>query len=478
MNPLEPRLTELFNPTPRQRQFIEAVANHKFTLYGGAGGGGKSFILRWTLVSLLIEWAVQGITGVRVGLFSADYPTLTDRQISQMARSMPDWLGTIKTTNTDGLGFFLNEKWGGGVILLRNLDDPAKYKSTEFAAVAVEELTECEEQVFHDLHFRMRWPGIDDTKFIAATNPNGIGHLWVKNFWICSNLTPELAPYAHQFAFVPAKATDNPHVAPTYMQTLNSLPQEMRDAVRDGSWDLLEGMQFSDFKRDIHICKPFEIPSWWERWGGNDPGFNDPGVWYTLARDGDGDIYIYREWTFSRTQYSQQAKQVFEDLGKEDIAFWVTGMDAFIKHAETHKSLVDYYNEGGLTGFIRPDHGKGARANQAAVWHELLKVSPNAQGKPSSRIHIFSSCKKLIETLPALPIDPLHRECVQDCAIDHWYQASAYGLLAKVGLPNAPKPKFAPHTMGAIDGHNKRLEDEEADDPRAKAVSEFLNRRG
>jgi hypothetical protein len=66
------------------------------------------------------------------------------------------------------------------VIAFRNLDDVSKYKSAEFAAIGVDELTQNTEDIFIFLRTRLRWTGVDNTRFLAATNPDGIGYLWVK----------------------------------------------------------------------------------------------------------------------------------------------------------------------------------------------------------------------------------------------------------------------------------------------------------
>ena len=72
------RLSDLIKPTPKQRECIQATDRYRFTLYGGAAGGGKSYMLRWwCLRQLLKRYAETGIKGLRVGLFSVDYPTLS-----------------------------------------------------------------------------------------------------------------------------------------------------------------------------------------------------------------------------------------------------------------------------------------------------------------------------------------------------------------------------------------------------------------
>lgn len=461
-----PKLTELFNPHERQRAALDAMARSKYLLYGGAGGGGKSYLLRWALLCLLLEWSAKlDLRDVRVGLFSSTYRTLIDRQISKIGKEMPEWLGEIKDTQRDGLGFFLRPEYGGGGILLRNLDDPTKYKSAEFAAIAVEELTENPESTFHDLRFRLRWPGISDTKFLAATNPGNIGHAWVKNFWINQAFPPEMQKIAPLFAYVPAKSTDNPHNEESYNDELDSLPPAMRAAVRDGSWDVFSGQAFDEFRRDVHVVEPFKIPSWYECWGANDPGFNDPGVWYILAADQDGNAYIVREWTFHRTAYSLQAKKVAADLAEMGIkpSWWTTGMDAFVKSKDgDKKSMVDYYQQGGLGGFRMPDHGAGALARRAATAHEYLRIRTGPNGQPAARLRIFKTCEKLIETLPALPANPDKKEEVLPCAIDHWYDAAVgYGLQSRHAHSEVPStPAFAPGTLGDILGHAQVMEED------------------
>ena len=84
--------SDLCTFTEKQVEATQAADTHKYMLYGGSRGPGKSYWLRWYAIRRLLLWAEQGLKRVRVGLFCEDYPSLKDRQISKLAQ-LPLWLG-------------------------------------------------------------------------------------------------------------------------------------------------------------------------------------------------------------------------------------------------------------------------------------------------------------------------------------------------------------------------------------------------
>jgi len=69
--------SEMINFSPKQLLATKEADTHKFTLYGGAAGGGKSYWLRWYIVRWLIkQFKATGQSGIVAGLFCEDYPAL------------------------------------------------------------------------------------------------------------------------------------------------------------------------------------------------------------------------------------------------------------------------------------------------------------------------------------------------------------------------------------------------------------------
>jgi hypothetical protein len=239
------RFSVLAHFTPKQCEAERASETHRYTLFGGSRFPGKSYWLRWHLLRRLLEWGGRGFRGVRVMLGCEDFPTLYDRQIVKAQVEFPPWLGFYHIQAHE---YRLRQTYGGGVLCFRNLDDPLKYQSSEYAAIGIDELTKQRQRMFDGLRGSLRWPGIEHTEFVAASNPNGPGATWVRELWVERRFPDYLTPLSDEFAFVPGLPTDNPYLTESYRQELDALPGGLRQAWRDGSWYAsVEGLVYSEF---------------------------------------------------------------------------------------------------------------------------------------------------------------------------------------------------------------------------------------
>lgn len=443
---------ELWPWLPKQAEATAAADTHRYTLYGGSRGPGKSWWLRRYLLRYVIKaWEVLHLSGVRVMLACEDYPSLQDRHLSKIQLEFPDWLGRY---NQQAHEFRLTEELGGGVLCFRNLDKPEKYQSAEFAAIGVDELTKNPKLTFDILRGSMRWPGIDKTRFVAATNPGGPGHLWVKDLWVDGVYPEELQDQADQFAFIKALPRDNPHLPESYWDMLNSLPPDLARAWVEGDWDVFEGQVFSDWRRDDHVIEPFEIPEHWLRWRAVDWGYSAPFCCLWMARDPDtGRVVVYREVYRTGLSDPEQAELVRDMTNNEEVINR-TLADPSMWTARTlerqTKSTADVYREHGVA-LNRADNDRmiGLRRIRDAL--QMM-----ADGRPG--LLVFENCRNLIRTLPALPYDDVRVEDVDTDAEDHAYDALRYGLCWKGSAPRTTEAATQPvdYWAAARSGRRRR----------------------
>jgi phage terminase large subunit len=445
---------KLFAPNAHQVEAWSKSLTHRFLLYGGAAGGGKSFFLRWWCVFyLIVLQKFFGVRGAQVILACEDYPTLRDRQIGRIQAEFPEALGKLSLGETRD--FTLRPEYGSGRILLRNLDDPSKYLSSEFAGVAVEELTRNEEQTFHDLRLRMRWPGVPRPCFAGATNPGGIGHAWVKKFWIDRKFPSELLPLAKEFVFVQARAADNPFLTQSYYDDLGTLPAPMRAAYLEGRWDLFQGQYFDIFREARHVGKRrgseiicpvtgkvyrigwakvgehwIEAQRSWPRWFSLDWGraHNFAAYWHTTASDGRH--ITYREWSSNNLTPRMLGEGIVErsidsEGRPERIEQFFLSPDAFADRTGD-STIAEQLRDVACRGdrFPLPAEASDDRLGGWELLYQLLEAD---------QWLIAANCEKLIENLPTLIRDDKKVEDIQKVTGDDPADSARYGLYSRLG---------------------------------------------
>ena len=414
-------------PNPKQEQFFLASARH--IAYGGARGGGKSWAMRRKFVLLAFRYP-----GLRLLLLRRTLPELNENHLLPLEREL---CPAVPYHATQRAFLFPN----GSRIKLGYCDreaDVFQYQGQEYDVIGLEEATHFSESQMQFLTTCNRSVRIDfSPRMYYTCNPGGVGHAWVKRLFIDRNYRN--SEQAEDYVFIPARVTDNPVLLksnPQYLKTLENLPEHLRKAYLDGNWDVLEGQFFQEFDRSRHVVDPTRLPMEWKRFRAMDWGYNDPCcvLWFAVAPDGK--LFVYRELYLRKTLSSEIARRVKALSEGERIAYTVASPDAWqqrgMKGAEG-ESIAEVFSRNGVP-LLQADN---ARVPGWQRVREALAVSDD--GRPE--LSIFSTCKNLIRTLPALTFDAHDCEDVSDLCEDHAPEALRYGLMSRPRPAKAAKPK-------------------------------------
>lgn len=380
---------DLSQASAKQLAFLKSET--RFTAYGGARGGGKSWAVRHKGILLALNYA-----GIMILLLRRTYPDLYQNHIRELSKMLA---GTARYVDKTKEFQFPN----GSVIKLgycQSESDVLQYQGQEYDVIFLDEATQFTEYQFETLTACLRGANDFPKRMYLTCNPGGIGHEWVKRLFVSKKYRQNENP--GNYMFIPATVFDNRALLekdPGYIDMLNNLSDGLRQAWRDGNWDMLAGQYFCEFDRNVHVVEPFAIPDHWRRFRAIDYGLDCLAcVW--VAVDERGSYFVYREYADPDKIISSGAKDILSLSEGERIDYTAAPPDLWARSQESAKDKADLFLENGLP-LLKT--GSDREAGWLAL-KDMLKVTEGINGK-DSRLKIFSSCERLIECLPALQRD-------------------------------------------------------------------------
>ena len=406
-------------PNPKQKQFFASKA--RFTAYGGARGGGKSWALRRKLCAMCLRYA-----GIRCLIVRRTYDELKSNHVMPFLR---EYGALVNYSEGEKNLKFSN----GSVIQLGYCScdrDVLRYQGQEYDVIAIDEATQISEYQFSIFKACLRGTGDYPRRMYLTCNPGGVGHAWVKRLFVerCFRENEDPSDYT----FISAKVFDNKVLCnsdPDYVRSLESLPSKMREAWLYGNWDIFEGQFFPEFDPEVHVCAPSSIPSDVKRFVAFDYGF-DMLAALVVAVDFEGRLYCASEYCKSGLTLSEAAEAVAELCQGFSVEYAVASPDLWNRRQDSGRSGFEIMQQVWGMPPMRP-----ADDRRVAGWRVLRENLTVRQGKPN--LYISSRCTELIRCLPALLCD---RTRVEDASgephsITHAPEALRYAVMSRVIPP-------------------------------------------
>lgn len=397
---------ELGQLYPKQRDFC--MSRCRYTGYGGARGGGKSYTVRWKAKAGAIQFP-----GIQILIVRRQYPDLENSIIMPLVTDLPVEVASYNAQ------MHLVRFCNGSTIKFGHFSsdaDSIEYQGQQYDWIFIDEATQFTEWQFRTLGACLRGVTAIPRRMYLTANPGGVGHIWFKRLFISRKYDIKHGENPDDYKFIPATVDDNPELlknSPDYKNMLDLLPEDVRRAWRYGDWDALAGTFFPEFCKDpdqklCHVEPPMlRVPSEWTKIRAFDYGL-DMFACLWGAIDFQGHLHIYRE-VQQKDAVVSDAAALMNSLtpDREAISFTAAPPDMWSRQKDTGRSMAELFATNGI-GLVK------ASNNRVQGWMTVKEgLKPLQDGKPE--ILISSDCTALIENLPALMHDDKNPS---DCATE------------------------------------------------------------
>lgn len=447
-----------FQPTEKQLRFLQMDKQHNG--YGGARGGGKSWVLRFKAALMANRYGRPNpwSEGIKICIVRRTLVDVRNNHIIPMKVMLN---GLAKYNQAERTFYFPN----GATIHFEYYDndnDETHFQGVEYDVIFIDEATQMREMWLQTIAASCRGVNGFPHRIYYTCNPGGEGHQYIKRIFIDRIYKDNEDP--DEYDFVQAKVTDNKVLMendPGYINFLRNLPPKKRKAWLDGDWDIFEGQFFDEFTNDpdhyddrvwTHVIHPIPIRKHWPimrsfDWGSFRPFSTG---WWTCDEDG----VLYRILEFYGVQHSGgdaipdtglkwSADKVFSEIARIEREHpWLAGKqitgvaDPAIFIENGGPSIAETGMKYGI--YFTPGDNKRIKG-----WDQVhYRLQFDENGYP--RMYIFDNCKDTIRTLPLLMHDRNIPEDVDSKMEDHIADEIRYEVNSRPIEPILESPTYQP----------------------------------
>lgn len=227
----------LFEPHPKQKEFIEAVFSnrYKYLMFGGSAGGGKSFVSLATLILL-----ARVFPGSKSFVIRESLPTLKRTTIPSFYKLCPKSFihsynqtdQVVRFKNGSSLTFFPEN-----YVQDKNL---TRFDGIEANFFLIEEAQEIQQKTFEKCKLRAGrniLPNLETQPLpliLITCNPS---QNWTKKMFHEPHTKVELP---NDFFYLQSLMKDNASLPQTYLDGLQNLDEVTKQIFVNGNWDIID----------------------------------------------------------------------------------------------------------------------------------------------------------------------------------------------------------------------------------------------